>query len=52
MRTNRRKFLGTVGTGAAALTLTTTQDAAASTAKTQTRAAKTLAGSEAIARVR
>ena len=43
MRTNRRKFLGTVGTGAAALTLTKTQDAAASvTSKAQTRAAKTL----------
>ena len=43
MRTNRRKFLGTVGTGAAALTLTNTQDvAASSTPKTQTRAAKAL----------
>jgi para-nitrobenzyl esterase len=41
MRTNRRKFLGTVGTGAAALSLTNTAGEAAS-GKTQARTAKTL----------
>ena len=39
MRTNRRKFLGTVGTGAAAATLATASEATAAPAQSRTRTA-------------